>query len=489
MSAEIKDKIDLALQFHQSGELKKAEKLYREILVDSPDNFDVLNLLGLLKLQEKQFNDAVFYIQKALELNPCAYFFESLGRAHLGNFDFIRAIECFKTVVRLKPDDFDVYFNLAMAYKNNKQFEEAIKTYRLALELKPDCADVYFNLANIYENMDDTQAALEYYKKSVEHNIENSHVNYFLAVSYLKLKDFKNGWDYYEYRPSKEFGILTQALCHDLASKPLWAGEKMPDKTLFAYYEAALGDSIMYARYLPLLSKMFKKVLFKPQYNLVELFKKSDLGVEILDGYSKNFEFDVHIPLMSVPFVLKHNSENDIPLIEGYLKSNPTKVQEYKKYFENDKFKVGIKWCGNPAYDTNRIIPLEAFYKILDSDNIQFYSLQKGAGEEELERLPENYSVVDLAPTFNDFEDTAAAIENLDLVICNDTSVAHLAGALGKSCWVLLPYVSNWRWHNDFSYSPWFKDIKLFKQTTPDDWSDVFEKVLYELKLLNSHIS
>lgn len=479
MSTDIKDKIDIAFRFHQGGEFEKAEELYREVLSESPENSDALNLLGLLKLQNKQFNDAVFYIQKALELNPCVYFFENLGRAHLGNKDFVRAIECFKVVAKLKPDDFDILFNLALSYKNDKQFDEAINIYEAALLIKPDNADVYFNLGNVYENMDDTKMALKYYQKALENNVQDDKIDYFLAVSYLKLKDFENGWKYYELRPSKEFGIASQALCYEnLLSKPFYQGEEALDKTLFVYYEAALGDSIMYARYMLLLAEKFKKVLFKPQYSLVELFRNSDLGAEVIDSSCTEIEFDVHLPLMGVPYALGLNSEAQIPLAEGFLKSDPAKVKEYKeKYFDNDKLKIGIKWQGNPAYDKQRIIPLEAFYKLFELPNTQFYSIQKDDGSEELKNLPSKYNVIDLGPTFNDFTDTAAAIENFDLVICNDTSLAHLAGALGKACYILLPYVSNWRWHDDFSYSPWYKSVKLFKQTTPDDWSDVFEKV------------
>jgi ADP-heptose:LPS heptosyltransferase len=244
------------------------------------------------------------------------------------------------------------------------------------------------------------------------------------------------------------------------------------------------------------------------------------LGVEVIDSSYTEIDFDVHIPLMGVPYALGLNSEGQIPLAEGFLKPDPVKVQQYKqKYFFNgetslindlvtphpnppqsasptpslvrlvprqqddlpqggrEKSKIGIKWQGNAAYDRNRIIPIEAFYNLFDLPNTQFYSIQKDDGSEELKNLPSKYNVIDLGSTFNDFTDTAAAIENFDLVICNDTSLAHLAGALGKPCYILLPYVSNWRWHDDFSYSPWYKSVKLFKQTTPDNWSDVFEKV------------
>lgn len=487
MSTDIKNQVSIALNLHQAGKFKEAESMYNSILGTDSTNTDALNLLGLLKIQMKQFGEAVFLIKKAVEIKPCAYFYENLGRAYFEGKNFVSAIECYKKSIEFNLNDFDVYFNLALAYKKNSQFDEAIETYNSALSLKPDSADVYFNMANAYENKNETQQALQYYEKAKELGVNDSNINYFLAVSYLKLKNFEQGWKYYEDRPSKPFGILTQRLQYkNSMDKPFWQGENIEDKTLFVYYEAAFGDSLMYARYLPLLSEKCKKVFFKPQNNLTKLFEDSDLKVEIIDKPVKNLEFDVHIPLMGVPYVLKMNSQEDIPLPEGYLRSNQEKVREYRaNFFNNDKFKIGIKWQGNAAYDRNRIIPLETFYKLFNLPNTQFYSLQKGEGEDELSNLPDKYNVINLAPTFNDFADTAAAIENLDLVICNDTSVAHLAAGMGKKCWVLLPFVSNWRWHTDMSYSPWYNSVKLFKQTKLDDWNEVFEHVLEELVKIN----
>ncbi len=483
MSIDLQNQVSKALGVHQAGKLDDAETLYKIILDVEPLNTDALNLLGLLKIQTKRFDEAVSYIKKAVDIKPCAYFYETLGQAYFGANKFQNAIISFKKSLELNANDFDVQFNLALAYKKNNQNEDAIETYKSALILKPNSPDIYFNLANAYENKNDTLQALQCYEKSKELGLKDSNLNYFLAVSYLKVKNFELGWQYYEDRPSKPFGIMTQKLQYkELMDKPFWHGENIEDKTLFVYYEAAFGDSIMYARYLPLLSEKCKKVFFKPQNNLTKLFKDSSLDVEIIDMPVADLNFDVHIPLMSVPFVLNLNSEQDIPLPDGYLKSNSKKVREYKeKYFDNDKFKIGIKWQGNAAYDRNRIIPLEAFYKLFDVQNTQFYSLQKGDGEDEIKKLPDKSKLIDLAPTFNDFADTAAAIENLDLVICNDTSVAHLTAGMGKECWILLPFAPNWRWHNDISYSPWYKSVKLFKQNNADNWSDVFEKVYENL--------
>ena len=148
-----------------------------------------------------------------------------------------------------------------------------------------------------------------------------------------------------------------------------------------------------------------------------------------------------------------------------------------KKYFDNDKFKIGIKWQGNTYYDKDRVIPTEAFSPLIELEGTKFYSFQTFEGSEDLEKLTAKYDITDIGSELIDFSQTAAALMNLDLVICNDTSLAHLAGALGIPCLVLLPYEVNWRWHDDISKCDWYDSIKLFRQKSIGDWNGVFEEV------------
>lgn len=456
MPISVKEQINMALQLHKAGNLVEAEKLYLEILNQFPNDGNVLNLLGFLKVENGSFDESITYLEKA---------------------------------VSIYPGFFDAWFNLGLAYRNKQEFDRAIEAYNKALSIEPANSTVCFNIANAYECKNDTFNAIEYYEKAYEYNkdVNDSDIPFFLGICYLKAKNFEKGLIYHEYRPSKPFATHCQSLIYKgIETKPLWTGEELTDKTLFVYYESALGDTLMYVRYLALVKDMFKKVLFKPQLCFVDLFKENNFGAEIIESKTlpEDVIFDVHIPLMSIPYVLNLNTE-EIPLSEGYLKVNQAKVSSFKeKYFNNDKFKIGIKWKGNTVYDLTRVITIESFYKLFDLPNTQFYSVQKGEGEEELKKIPSKYNIIDLSETFNDFGDTAAAVENLDLVICNDTSVAHLAGAMGKPCWIMLPYVQNWRWHTDISYSPWYKSVRLFKQNEPDNWDEVFDRVCVELKKL-----
>lgn len=491
MPAEIKELINTALIFHQSGQLYEAEKNYLEVLKNSPDNPDALNLLGLLKLQSNLLDEAEAYIKKAVEVKPSLYFYENLGRVYYSARKFSDAITAFKKALELDSGNFEIWFGLALAYKNDQKIDEAISAYQKAISIKPDSYDAYFNLAYLYLCKSEPYFAIDCYKKSLELKPDDSESEYFLSLAYLQVKDYENGLKLYESRLCRESSIITQEMMYPniVQRSPIWQGEAIDDKTIYTYYEAGFGDMIMFARYLPLLKQRCKKVLFKPHTQLVNLFKENSLGAEIIEGIppEKDMDFDVHIPIMSVPLALGLKGDEVFVSPEGYMNANPEKTKSYKeKYFDNDKFKIGIKWQGNTYYDMGRVITVESFFKLFDLPNTQFYSAQTFEGAEALNKLSEKYDIIDLGKTFRDFSDTAGAIENFDLVICNDTSLAHLAGAMGKPCWILLPFAYNWRWHMDLNHCDWYNSVKLFRQIEPDNWDEVFDRVHAELKNLLS---
>ncbi len=182
---------------------------------------------------------------------------------------------------------------------------------------------------------------------------------------------------------------------------------------------------------------------------------------------------------MSLPYLLGLKGDKVFAYPEGYLRPNEELKAEYKKkFFDNDKIKVGIKWQGNTYYDQDRVIPAKCFKPLIEVKNTQYYSFQTFEGSEDIKELE---GIIDIGKDLLNFQQTAAALSNLDLVICNDTSLAHLAGAMGIPCWILLPYEVNWRWHTDLSVCDWYNSVKLFRQKSIGDWESVFEDVLKEM--------
>ena len=374
-------------------------------------------------------------------------------------------------------------FNLALAYKNLKQNHRAIEFYDRALKIDPSSYQAWFNLAHIYNVENQGKNAVSALKICNKLKPKDQETEYFLSIALMRTKNYDKGLKLFEQRLCRETAIALQNKTYpNLASRErLWKGENIKDKTILVYYEAGFGDVIMFARYLPLLKKRCKKIVFYPQKQLVQLFSQSNLGIdEIIEGFipEQSMDFDVHAPLLSLPYLLGLKGDKVFESSEGYLNADSKMTQEYKeRFFNNEKLKIGIKWQGNTYYDQDRVIPTEAFAPLIELEGTKFYSFQTFEGSEELEKLSSKYDITDIGSELIDFSQTAAALMNLDLVICNDTSLAHLAGALGIPCFVLLPYEVNWRWHTDLSKCDWYDSVKLFRQKSIGDWSGVFEEV------------
>lgn len=476
--------IQVGFSLHQEGKLEEAEKAYKQALAQDSDNAEIYNLLGVLKLQQKDVISAVNFVEKAVEKQPNAYFYETLFQTYIRAKLYKEIVKRAQEVLKKFPNDFSLMFNLALAYKNLKRNKEAINFYERALKIDPSSYDAWFNLSHLYSVEAQTNNALSALKICQKIRPNDADTEYFLSLALMRVKDYDKGLKLFENRVCKDTAIALQNKSYPNKARldNLWKGENIKDKTLLIYYEAGFGDVIMFARYLPLVAQKCKKLIFMCQKPLSKLFKENDLGIDqIIDTYvpEKDLEFDVHAPLLSLPYLLKLKGDKVFAYSSGYLKPNMQMVEEYKqKYFMNDKIKVGIKWQGNTYYDFDRVIPAEEFIPLMQVENTQYYSFQTFEGSEDSKVLK---GIIDVGKDLIDFSQTAAAIANLDLVICNDTSLAHLAGAMGIPCWVLLPYEVNWRWHTDLSVCDWYDSVKLFRQHKQGDWSGVFQDVLAEM--------
>lgn len=479
----LNDIINIGFTHHQDGKLEEAENAYQEVLNADCENAEVCNLMGVLKLQQNEVDCAIDWVEKAINLKQCEYFYETYFQACIRGGFYEKIVECEKTVLKNYPKSFPLLFNLALAYKNLGNNKKAIHFYDKALKIDPTSYNAWFNISHLYSVEGQCKNAVSALKICKKLKPKDNDTEYFLSIALMRIKDYDKGLKLFENRICREAAVALQNKSYpNLASRErLWKGENIKDKTLFVYYEAGFGDVIMFSRYLPLLKKRCKKLVFYPQKPLVPLFQESGLGIdELIEGYipEHSMSFDVHAPLLSLPYLLGLKGNKVFQYSEGYLRANEELTEEYyKKYFENDKLKIGIKWQGNTYYDKDRVIPAEAFSPLIELENTQFYSFQTFEGAEDLKKLTDKYNVVDIGNELIDFGQTAAALSNLDLVICNDTSLAHLAGALGIPCFVLLPYEVNWRWHDDLSKCDWYDSIKLFRQDSAGDWSGVFENV------------
>jgi hypothetical protein len=301
----------------------------------------------------------------------------------------------------------------------------------------------------------------------------------------LLTENFEQGWPEYEWR------LRTKNRLFPTLHQPVWDGTPLNGRSILVHAEQGLGDAIQFVRYLPMVRARGGHVIFKCQPDLFRLLRNCkgfDEIIEQIPASESAVQFDVHIFLLSLPGIF-NTTLDTIPSEASYITANPNLVTQWQmRLGHNEDFKIGIVWAGSPKHkgDRKRSCSLADFAPLANIPGLVFYSLQKGPASTEACNPPENMKLINLENELNDFTDTAAVIANLDLVISVDTAVVHLAGAIGKTVWTLLPFAPDWRWLQNRDDSPWYPrpnglagraGMRLFRQTRPDDWAGVFEQV------------
>ncbi|HEY53070.1 MAG TPA: TIGR03032 family protein [Caldilineae bacterium] len=359
--------------------------------------------------------------------------------------------------------------------------EEAMALFEQARAMNPDAAMVYNNMGNAFTAQNRLQEAVAQYEKALALNPDfpDAHMN--LGMALLKLGDLARGFREFDWRWQTHF------FTPFLPPQPRWDGSPMPDKTLLVHTEQGAGDTIQFARYLPLIHERVGKVLLVAPKPLQALMA-TVAGVDELRGPGEIPEaaFDAYTPLMTVAGVLGATLET-IPANIPYLAPPPDRHLPLPPAPER-ALRVGVAWAGNPdqGNDRNRSARLIDFTPLFEISGVVWYSLQVGERAQEL-RDWSGPEIIDLAPMIHDWGDTAALIDQLDLVISMDTGVAHLAGALGKPVWVLLCHAPDWRWMLDREDSPWYPTVRLFRQQRPKDWAGVMARVGMALQSWGNH--
>jgi len=423
------------------GRHGEAVASYQQALALKPDDPETFNNLGVALLKTKRYTDALANCEQALALRPD--FHEALsnrGAVLLALGRYAEALASIDQVLALKPDFVEALTNRGNALQALRRHAEAIAAYRRAVALKPDCPDALYNE----------------------------------SLAHLCLGEFETGWEQYEFRWTRKEAPEQRPF-----KSPKWlGGNPIQGKRLLLWAEQGLGDTIQFCRYAPILARKGVEVFLEVPFVLKELMGTLDGVTTTIAETRSPPAHDYHCPLLSLPLALRTEISgipNDVP----YLATDPDKVQAWKRTLEQDgEPKVGIVCSGNSDHknDRNRSIPLTQFSPLLET-GASFYLLQNECRREDEAFLSETSRIRDLRPRLTDFTETAAVIACLDLVISVDTSVAHLAGALGKPVWILLPFSPDWRWMLGREDSPWYPTARLFRQTEMGDWQGVIEKV------------
>lgn len=448
------------------------------VLSITQQNPEAYNSQGTILLKLDRPADALKSFEAALRLKPdFVNAIANYGAALLGLERPSEALATLNKAVKLNPESPEAHFYRANALNNLKQFDEALVAFDEVIKLDPQNIEALINKGNTLIDLRRIGEGLETLDLALAKDPERATIKFNQSLVRLLVGDFSTGWPLYENRWD----------CKDFASRrsfsnpsTQWTGtEPLAGKSILIYAEQGLGDSIQFVRYIKLVAELGARVILEVQPRLVPLL--SDLeGVDVLVQHGQALpHFDYHCPLLSLPLAFKTELDS-IPLSIPYLKAHPDRIKQWGDQLGRTGFKIGICWKGNAKPTKERSIPIEYFHGLSKIPQVRLISLHKGDGEKDLETLPEGMTVEVLGAEFDSqgaFMDTVAVMKCCDLVITNDTSVAHVAGALGVPTWVALMFLADWRWMLDREDSPWYPTMRLFRQKSLGDWQSALDQM------------
>lgn len=381
------------------------------------------------------------------------------------------SLVCLRRGVMLNPKDGAAWSNLGNALRAANYLEDAKRAQIKAISLTPGAAQIHYNMGLVTRDFGELIEADSCFRRADLLGYKNPDLAWDRSLNLLLSGNLEEGFAAYEARWNLPD---TQQRYADL---PRWQGDMQKDKTIVIHAEQGLGDSLQFCRYVPTLKSRVGRLIFEVQPQLVDLLTASPWfrGVDIHAREQASVAADMQMPLLSTPILLPLG-ESVLPGRDPYL-TPPAGGPRIREILPNPR--IGIAWAGKPTHknDANRSAGLSAFTALFDVLNTRFYSLQVGPAQSQIRNLALNSVVQDLSPAIRSFADTASLLQDIDLVITVDTSVAHLAGAMGKQVWVVLPFSPDWRWQLRRQDSPWYPTMRLFRQTSPGDWDGVFMKV------------
>jgi Flp pilus assembly protein TadD len=464
------------------GDWDAAAGCYRRALQLQPDSPGVYGSLGRLRCKQGAYRDAVQSCRRALALAPQRHeIYNLLGHALVNIGDYGAAVEVYRRALALKPDSAYTVYGLGCLFERHGDLDSAAESYRLVLKLDPGLVEAHLHLGITHFLQGELGKATECFNRVRDLAPDDAEAHTFLGHIHLLEGNFPLGWREHEYRwRTPHFARDGRRL-----TQPLWTGASLEGARILLHAEQGLGDTLQFVRYVSLVAARGGDVVLEVQPRLHRLLALTPgVGAVIRRGDALP-EIDWHCPLLSLPLAFATDLHS-IPAPVPYVFPDPALVEAWRQRLAAKSLAIGLAWAGNPAfaYERWRSIPLAMLAPLTNLQGATFYSLQMGRPANQVKALGSRVRLVDLQHEQQDFADTAAIVANLNLVISIDTSVAHLAGAMGKPVWILLHRSPDWRWLLDREDSPWYPTARLFRQSRLGDWRDVLSRVERELREL-----
>lgn len=494
--------LNRALDFYQRGDLVSALDTYRSAVKADPQNPYGWDGLGFVLRATGDMDGALDAAVKATVCDPdTAQFWSNLGnsRAAMGNDR--AALNDYDQALRIAPGYAEAWANKGMAEKRLKRnadaavslvraaalmsgnppalnnignqlfeldaFEAAQDCYENAVRVDPAFTNAWNNLGNTWFQLLQLSKAVDAYGQALSNEPAHGEAGNGLAQALLMSGNFVQGWPAYEARFNKP-----NTPGRPTFAAPTWSGQDLAGKTLLLFAEQGLGDTIQFLRFTHLIKQAGAHVILECPESLVSLASLV-AGIDQAVTSAAGITADFCLTLMSLPHVLKLHTVNHLTMEEPYIKITAAKLPPTKNK------KIGLVWSGNPDHinDKNRSLNISDLTALLETPAVDFHSLQQGPGQHQLGQFANGNLLKNTSRTFDNFAETAAAISELDLLITVDTSIAHLAGAMNRPCWLLVPFVPDWRWMLDRERTFWYPSLRLFRQTDRGDWKSVIRRV------------
>ena len=472
----IKKLIEEGIAFHKKNKLNDAKIKYLEVLKIDQKNFQINRLLALIEYSLENYNNSLKLFSECIKEKPNnsesysdrGIVYHKLKENKKAEKDYLKAIDI--------DNNTNALFNYANLLRENNNLNEAIFHYNLAIKAKPDFEKAYQNRGLVKFLQHKNHEALDDFNKVIKINSNHANAHFLKAAIELTKENLIEGFKNYEWRwkSSLFFSKIRNF------TKKTWDGnEDIKNKTILLYSEQGLGDQIHFIRFVNLIIEKGANVIVEVDPRLLKLFKHTTNFKNIYSQGDELPNFDLQCPIMSLPYKLKIDI-NSIPN-KPYLKCNTENTDKWKKLLDKNYKNIGINWQGgvSPRQDAGRSFKLDNFEEISKIKNIKLFSLQKINGVEQIENNKDkfNLNIIDDLDRDAPFVDTVELISNLDLIITSDTSIAHLSGALGKKTFLVIQKYAEWRWFENRSDSPWYPNMKIFRQKIDGDWNSVFSEM------------
>lgn len=443
--------LGVAIEHEAAGRLDEAEALLTQMLAPSADRPRAQHLLGIVQFRKGRVQEALKRVEHAIALMPNeALFHRNICEMYRKTKRFDDALAAGRRAVELAPGDTHAHHNLGVLHYHRLELDDAIRSSEAALSLNPDMAGAHFGIAE---------------------------------ASLLK-GDFARGWEEYEWR----FKLANTPPLMPPTDRPQWDGERLPPgETLLLIADQGFGDVIQFSRYIPWAAERCRNVVVAVSRDLFPIISQYRGVTQMFDHWEKKPDFAAWSPLSGLPRLAGTRIDTipaEVPYLRGDTGKSAHWVERLWAVSPRNYRRIGIVWAGRPTHtnDDNRSTTLASLAPLAALPNVTLVSLQKGAAaQEQIGRYWGRAPLINLGPEIADYGDTMAVIANLDMIITVDTSVGHLAGAMGKPVWIMLPYAPDWRWLLDRTDSPWYPTMRLFRQTAARDWTPIIAAIAAEI--------